>query len=1544
MTFSQVPTQPLQIKQTKGTNPSCEGQEITLTTTPTTFNGIWTEGPNCYNPIIGFGSSITFTPTKSVTYGHFDSFSSSYCQYKLKAGGLTITILPSVGAAGLITGAINVCKGENNITYTVPSIPNATSYSWTLPSGASGTSTTNSITVNYGNNAISGKITVKGNNQCGFGAISSLSVTVNSLPTVAATTSKTSICPGENITLTGSGASTYVWDNNVTNGVSFAPADTKIYTVTGTDANGCKNTANVLVTVNSLPTVIATASKTTVCTGDNVTLTGSGASTYTWDNNVSNGVSLVPTTTKTYTVTGTDANGCKNTANVLVTVNTLPTVTANSNKSVVCSGDDVTLTGSGASTYSWDNNVTNGVSFAVNATKTYTVTGTDANGCKNTASVSVSVNSLPTIAANATKTSICPGDNVTLTGTGASTYSWDNNVSNGVSFIPNATKTYTVIGTDANGCMNTASVLVTVNSLPTVVANASKTTVCTGDNVTLTGIGASTYTWDNNVSNEVSFIPTTTKTYTVTGMDVNGCKNTANVLVTVNTLPTVTANSNKSVVCSGDDVTLTGSGASTYVWNDNVINAVSFIINATKTYTVTGTDANGCKNTASVSVTVNSLPTIVATSTKTAVCSGENVTLTASGTQNIVWDNNITNAVSFVPSVTKTYIATATDANGCKNTANVLVTVNALPTIIAIATKTAVCTGDNVTLTGTGASTYTWDHNVMNGVSFVPSATKTYSVTGTDVNGCKNTANVIITVNTLPTVTANSNKSVVCSGDNVTLTGSGASTYVWDNNVSNGVSFAINATKTYSVTGIDANGCKNTANVFVTVNALPTVVATASKTAVCMGDNITLTGTGASTYTWDNNVTNGVAFVPTTTKTYIVTGTDANGCKNTANVLVTVNTLPTVTANSNKTVVCSGDNVTLTGSGALIYTWDNNVTNGVSFVPTTTKTYTVTGTDANGCKNTANVIVTVNTLPTVKANSNKSVVCSGDNVTLTGSGASTYTWDNNVTNGVSFVPTTTKTYIVTGMDANGCKNTSSVSVSVNSLPIIVATASKTAVCLGENVTLTGSGASTYAWDNNVSNGVSFVPSTTNTYSVTGTDVNGCKNTANVLVTVNSFPTVTANSNKSVVCSGESVTLTGNGASSYAWDNNVSNGVSFMPSVTKTYTVTGTDENGCKNTANVLVTVNSLPTVIAIASKTAICIGENVTLTGSGASTYAWDNNVSNGVSFVPSATKTYIVTGTDANGCVKTATVNVTVNALPTIVATASKTAVCTGESVTLTGSGASTYLWDNNVSDGVAFVPSATKTYSVTGTDVNGCKNSVTVIVSVNNLPAVSIAASGNTTICKDNGLELSTKTEGSSYLWSNGEITSNIYPNQTGVYFLKLKDANGCEGISNSIKVIVNQLPTATISLNGPTTYCSNKLTELVSSNGVSYLWNDGTTSKTIKPNQSGSYFVKVTDMNGCSASSEPVYLTVNDCASIDQLSLQSVQLFPNPTTDLLSVEVSEDLMQLAYKIMDVSGKELVTGKLNHTLNTIDVEDLASGTYFFEIENGYKTKFIKQ
>jgi hypothetical protein len=1410
-------------------------------------------------PTVSAGSNQAVCTGASVTLS--GSGASSYTWNNSVQNGVAFT--PNSTTTYTVTGtSANGCTNTAQTTVTVNALPTVTApANQTVCSGTNVTLSGGGASTYAWNNGVSNGVafpanatttyTVTGTAANGCTNTAQTTVTVNASPTVTATASQ-SVCSGTSVTLSGSGATSYTWNNSVQDGVAFTPNATTTYTVTGTAANGCTNTAQTTVTVNALPTVTASANQT-VCSGSNVTLNGGGASTYAWNNGVSNGVAFPANATTTYTVTGTDANGCTNTAQTTVTVNALPTVTAPANQTV-CSGTNVTLTGGGASTYAWNNGVSNGVAFPANATTTYTVTGTAANGCTNTAQTTVTVNALPTVTAPANQT-VCSGTNVTLTGGGASTYAWNNGVSNGVAFPANATTTYTVTGTDANGCTNTAQTTVTVNALPTVTATANQT-VCSGTNVTLSGGGASTYAWNNGITNGVAFPANATTTYTVTGTAANGCTNTAQTTVTVNALPTVTASANQTV-CSGTNVTLSGGGASTYAWNNGISNGVAFPANATTTYTVTGTAANGCTNTAQTTVTVNALPTVTAPANQT-VCSGTNVTLNGGGASTYAWNNGITNGVAFPANATTTYTVTGTAANGCTNTAQTTVTVNALPTVTAPANQT-VCSGTNVTLTGGGASTYAWNNGVSNGVAFPANATTTYTVTGTAANGCTNTAQTTVTVNALPTVTAPANQTV-CSGTNVTLNGGGASTYAWNNGVTNGVAFPANATTTYTVTGTDANGCTNTAQTTVTVNALPTVTAPANQT-VCSGTNVTLNGGGASTYAWNNGVSNGVAFPANATTTYTVTGTAANGCTNTAQTTVTVNALPTVTAPANQTV-CSGTNVTLNGGGASTYAWNNGVSNGVAFPANATTTYTVTGTAANGCTNTAQTTVTVNALPTVTAPANQTV-CSGTNVTLNGGGASTYAWNNGVSNGVAFPANATTTYTVTGTDANGCTNTAQTTVTVNALPTVTAPANQT-VCSGTNVTLNGGGASTYAWNNGVSNGVAFPANATTTYTVTGTDANGCTNTAQTTVTINALPTVTAPANQTV-CSGTSVTLSGSGAISYAWNNGVQDGVVFIPNATTTYTVIGTAANGCTNTAQTTVTVNALPAVNGGANQ-AICLGTAVTLSGSGASSYTWNNNIQNGVSFTPNATQTYTVTGIDNNGCSNVATVTVTVNSLP-VVSANYPISVCQGTPVVLIASGALTYAWNNNVQNGIGFIPQSTQVYTVIGTDANGCTDSDQITVTVNSYPTVN--AGSNQTVCA--GSQVTLNASGAvSYTWNNNVVNGVPFTINSTQTFSVIGSNYGCNDTAQ-VTVTVNALPAVSAGANQST--CSGGSVTLTGSGAVSYTWNNNVQNGVaFIPNATATYTVTGTNANGCTNTAQTT-VTVNALPTVNAGANQTV-----------------------------------------------------------------------
>ena len=259
---------------------------------------------------------------------------------------------------------------------------------------------------------------------------------------------------------------------------------------------------------------------------------------------------------------------------------------------------------------------------------------------------------------------------------------------------------------------------------------------------------------------------------------------------------------------------------------------------------------------------------------------------------------------------------------------------------------------------------------------------------GATVSGCENTATIDILVNELPVVVANTDATMLCEGDDVTLTGSGADTYLWDLGVTDGVPFAPPVgTTTYTVTGTGAGGCEGIATIEITVESAPAVIASADATEVCEGDDVTLTGSGAVSYTWDLGVVDGTAFTPPVgTTTYTITGYSIAGCEGSTTIDITVNPTPLVEANSTSIEVCLGESFTLTGSGAASYSWDGGAVDGGTITPTDigTTTYNVTGTSAAGCVGMASITVAViDCEPVVPAFELPSPICVGDCITIT---------------------------------------------------------------------------------------------------------------------------------------------------------------------------------------------------------------------------------------------------------------------------------------------------------------------------------------------------------------------------------------------------------------------------------------------------------------------------------------------------------------------------------------------------------------------------------
>ena len=323
------------------------------------------------------------------------------------------------------------------------------------------------------------------------------------------------------------------------------------------------------------------------------------------------------------------------------------------------------------------------------STASYAITVTDERGCTSTDNVTVNIGTLPTVTASsdATGNLICEGDDVILTGSGtAVSYAWDNSVSDGIAFEPAATATYTVTGTDAAGCENTATITISVNAAPTVTAasDAAGDMICEGESVTLTGAGTATsFTWDNSVTDGVAFEPTTTTEYIVTGTDANNCSNSDTITIVVNSTPTVTASSDATgdEICEGESVTLTGSGTATsYSWDNSVIDNDAFEPTSTTTYTVTGTDANNCSNTATITITVNPLPSVALSLPLSEMCVYHNALTLSGGTPaSGSYSGTGVSAGSFNPATSGTgnftIIYSYTDGNGCSATAtdNILV-------------------------------------------------------------------------------------------------------------------------------------------------------------------------------------------------------------------------------------------------------------------------------------------------------------------------------------------------------------------------------------------------------------------------------------------------------------------------------------------------------------------------------------------------------------------------------------------------------------------------------------------------------------------------------------------------------------------------------------------------------------------------------------------------------------------------------------------------------------------------------------------------------
>lgn len=688
------------------------------------------------------------------------------------------------------------------------------------------------------------------------------------------------------------------------------------------------------------------------------------------------------------------------------------TTTATAAPTTICAGQTTTLTASGATTYQWSDGLGSSTSVSVSPsiTTTYTVTGTTG-ACSSVDTATVTVAGGPVITINANpSTAVCPGTAVTLTASssiGGTTYAWSTSQS-GPSITPTVatTTTYTVTGTAA-GCNGFQTYTVNTNPVPTVTVTPSTASVCNSQSVTLVASGANSYSWSpatglNSTTNDTVIAnPTTATTYTVTG-DALGCTDDATVTVNINPLPTATISGGGNVCAGGNTVTisiaLTGTGPWNLTYSDGTnattVNNIAtspytFSTNAPGVYTVTSVSDANCPGTSSGAAILNNyplpnvnlpvLPAVCVNAPAYPLSGGTPAGGTYSGPGVSLNNFNPTTAGAGTHNIIYTY----TDGNGCTNRDTNTLTVNALPTVTLPAFATTCVTTAPFALSGGTPAGGTYSGPGVSGGTFDPATagvgTHNIVYTYTDANSCTNSATntlqVIngptVTLNTLPPVCADAAAFALSGGSPAggTFSGTGVAAGSFDPAVSGPGTFTI----TYSYTDPTA-GCVATATQPQVVNPLPALTHSTLNDVCVTSPSFVLTGgsPAGGTYSGPGVAPNifdpSAAGVGTHTLTYTYTDTSTQ-CTNTMTTDIVVAPGIPVTIDPAVTYICEGASTTLTAGGASNYTWTPSTgltsTTGpvVIATPPSTLTYTVTGTNPDGCAGMA--MATVNLFPPV---------------------------------------------------------------------------------------------------------------------------------------------------------------------------------------------------------------------------------------------------------------------------------------------------------------------------------------------------------------------------------------------------------------------------------------------------------------------------------------------------------------------------------------------------------------------------------------------------
>ena len=961
----------------------------------------------------------------------------------------------------------------------------------------------------------------------------------------------------------------------------------------------------------------------------------------------------------------------------------------------------------------------------------------------------------------------------------------------------------------------------------------------------------------------------------------------------------MTAGSN-SPLCAGGNLLLTASTVpgATYAWtgpagfssllqNPTLANVG---VNRSGTYTVTAR-ANGCSATSTVAVTVNAPPMVGLNPGFGNICSGQSITLNASGGTSYLWSpaTGLSSATVASPVASPTtstiYTVMVTNAAGCESTAQVTVNVRATP-VLTVSGNSTICAGTSTTLSVSGAQTYVWSpstglNNPRSATPIAsPTTTTTYTVTG-DNGGCTATGTVTVTVEPLPTPSAGPDR-VLCSGQSAQLGAAPVAGLIYSWSPGTGLSSTSSSqptitgtnttatarTTTYTITAVSATGCVGSSTVRVTVN--PAVTAnTGPAQAFCSGGSAQL-GTAAATgytYSWSpaTGLSNPAAAQPTvsltnTTGTAITTTytlmASSNGCSSTSTVAVTVNPATTAAFAYNAASFCqSSANPTPTISGTAGGTFTavsglsiDAATGQINLAASTAGTYAVTYSVGGPCPSTSTQSVTVATPGAAGFGYASAAYCaSGANPAATlvaGAAAGTFTASptglslNASTGAINLAASQPGTYTVTNtVSANGaCQAASATTqVSISAVPAAaLAVSGPTTICQGSTVTLTANGGSTGATYQFLLNGQAIAGATSATYAATQAG---------------------------------------------------------------TYSVVVTNPGNCTATsAGTAITVNPVATPAVAYGATSYCqnAGSNPGPTvsvagGTFSSTTGLSLNAGTGViNLAASQPGTYTVSYSAGSPCPGTATASITISAAPSAAfAYASSTLCASGGTATPTitgtvgGTFASAAGLSLNASTGaIDLTASASGTYVVTYTVGGTCTAAASASVTITTAPVATFsypvtsfcaAAQGNVAPVFGSGASAGTFTSTTGLSLDPATGVVNLAASQAGTYTVTntIAASGSCAATTAMAPIAISAAPVATLVAGGSTAICQSTAVLLTAGGGgagatYQFLLNGqaivGATAGSYSASAAGSYAVMVTSGSGCAATSPATAVTVN------------------------------------------------------------------------------------